>query len=439
MTTRDGLRPAPLPKRVFAGAIDTFVIGVLCVASFTVPMVLRGVSLPMWGVLAVMVGYAVVPLAFLKRTLGMHLFGLELVTKQGHAVDLANLLFRELLGRGFFPAAWMFTIISSLVASYFRVGGSTTPAGLAGVMTFASSAALVVAVIGHVIALGRPDQRTLADLIAGSYVVEGPALPPPTDADEREEADAHRRRVLARIVVFELVLMASVLGLPWLLTSSGGETSQQKIARLKRESLQAKFDQNPGVESLAAELQREYLRAGDEEKARAVFEKHRTARSLREASREESLRAQFAERKDRPSATALIELLEEQDRVDEAAEVYREFLGPQPEAPALVGFGNWLASNRKTEEAVAVLERGLAIDPLAPYGHTILGVCLQRLGKLPEAREHLELALLDDPHDEDAADALAEVEAKVGQLSAADKQRLQRQVSHWRNDAGPTR
>lgn len=430
--------PAPLPRRVLAGAFDTAVIGILCILSFTVPMIFRGISLPMWGVLAVMVGYSVVPLAFLKRTLGMQLFGLELVGKSGHAVDLANLLFRELLGRGFFPAAWMFTIISSLVASYFRVGGSTTPAGLAGVMTLLCSAALVIAIIGHVIALGRPDQRTLADLIAGSFVVKAPALPPPTDPDERDELASQQRSRLVRIVIFEVVLLVSVVGLPWFLTSSSGESSQQKIARLKRESLQAKFDASPGVQSLAAELEREYLRAGEDEKAKAVREKHRTARSLAEAGREESLRAQFAERKDRPSATALIGLLEEQDRVDEAVDVYREFLGPTPEPSALVGFGNWLASNRRTEEAVVALEAGLARDPLAPFGHTILGVCYQRLGKLAEAREHLELALLDDPSDEDASDALVEVEARVGKLPTHERQQLQRRVESWRRDAGFT-
>ena len=102
-------RPAPIPKRVVAGLIDTAFIVVLSGIAFAVPILTRGIVLPMWGVLAVMVGYAAVPLAFLKRTLGMHIMGLELVTSQGHAVDLANVLFRELLGRGFFPAAWLFT------------------------------------------------------------------------------------------------------------------------------------------------------------------------------------------------------------------------------------------------------------------------------------------------------------------------------------------
>lgn len=429
-------RPAPLPRRVVAGLLDAAFIVVLSGIAFTVPLVTRGVVLPMWGVLAVMVGYAVVPLAFLKRTLGLHIMGLELVGQTGHPVDLANVLFRELLGRGFFPAAWLFTIITSLIASHFRLGGSTTPPLLAGVMTLACAGAFSIAAIGHVVALGRPDQRTLADLIAKSYVVEGPALPPPADLEEFDEWKAHRTRIIARIAVFEVVLMSSVLVLPWLLSSSSGESPQMKVARLKRESLQAKFDANPGSDSLAGELQREYLQAGKREEAQQVFEKHRQALSLKEAAREQSLREQLAQRHDRDTAQALIQLLEEQDRVADAEAVYREWLGPSPKASELAGFGNWLATNTLTEQAVVELERATTMDPLVPYGHTLLGVCLQRLGRLEEAREHLELALLDDAEDQDADDALREVEGKVGQLPPKEKAQLQRRFAAWRKDAG---
>ena len=112
------------------------------------------------------------------------------------------------------------------------------------------------------IALGRPDQRTLADLLARSFVVEGPALPPPADLEEFDEWKAHRISVLVRIGVFEVVLMSSVLALPWLLSSSSGESSQGKIARLKLEALESKFKADPGSESLANDLQREFSARG---------------------------------------------------------------------------------------------------------------------------------------------------------------------------------
>lgn len=432
-------RPAPMQKRVIAGLLDAACIVVLSGISFAVPLLTRGIVLPMWGVLAVVVGYAVVPLAFLKRTVGLHIMGLELVTKTGHSVDLANLLFRELVGRGFFPAAWLFTIISSLIAFRFGVGSSATPPVLAGVMTLACSAAVVIAVVGHIIALGRPDQRTLADLLAKSFVVEGPALPPPTDLEEFDEWKAHRVRVLIGIGVFEFFLMGSVLALPALLTSSSGESSEGKIARLKLESLKAKFDANPGSDSLAADLQREYDYRGLEAESKAVSEKHVRALSLKEANREEELRVKLAQTHDRQTAETLINLLERQDRVDDAVDVYREWLGPTPKASELAGFGNWLATNNRTELAVAELERATAMDPLVPLGHLLLGVSLQRLGRYEDARVELELALLDDPEDEDADDALRVVEGKIGRLSAKERTALQRRFDGWRRDAGPAR
>ncbi len=430
-------RPAPLSKRVIAGLIDAAFIVVLSGISFVAPLVLRGLVLPMWGVLAVMVGYAVVPLAFLKRTLGLHIMGLELVGKRGHALDLANASFRELLGRGYFPAAYLFTIVAGLVASAFHVGSNTSPPLLAGVMTLACSAAFAVAVIGHVVALGRPDQRTLADLLSGSFVVEGQALLPPSDLEDFDDFQAHRRGVLRNLAVFEVLLMVSVIALPWLLSSSSGESPQMKGQRLKLEALQAKFNANPGSDSLANELQRELQRAGRREELQAVSEKHAQALGRKEAEREQRLREDFTAKHDRTTAEALISLLEQQDRVDEAKELYLDWLGPSPTASQLTGFGNWLATNTRTDEAVTVLSQATTMDPLVPYGRTLLGVSLQRLGRLTAAREQLELALLEDPTDEDAADALRDVEAQAGVLPPSGKEALRRQFEAWRRDAGP--
>jgi uncharacterized RDD family membrane protein YckC len=428
--------PAPITKRVIAGFIDAACIIVLSGIAFVAPLAMRGLVLPMWGVLAVMVGYAVVPLAFFKRTLGFHIMGLELVDVRGHAIDLANVTFRELLGRGFFPAAYLLTIVLGLVAAHFGVGANTTPPVLAGVMTFACATALTIALIGHVIALGRPDQRSLADLISRSYVVQGPALQPPTDLEEFDDYRSNRLRVVRNLAVFEVLLALSVFGLPILLKSSSGESANQKIQRLKIEALQAKFDANPISDSLSNELQRELEYAGREADAKAVNAKHVQALSLKEVNREAQLREALSQKRERSTAEALIALLEQQDRVDEARDVYVEWLGEDPTASELSGFGHWLATNGKTEEAVTVLTRATELDPLVPYGQTLLGVSLQRSGQLTLAREHLELALLDDPKDEDAADALQAVEEKVGALSTAGKTELKRRFTAWARDAG---
>jgi uncharacterized RDD family membrane protein YckC len=429
-------KPAPIAKRVTAGFIDAAFLAVLSGITFVMPLMLWGIVLPMWGVLTVLVGYAVVPIAFFKRTLGLHIMGLEVVGKTGHPLDLANTTFRELLGRGFFPFAYLFTAVMSLVAMRFHLGGSIAPPVLAGVMTFASATAFAVAAMGHLIALGRPDGRTLADLISGSFVVEGPALPKPTDPDELDELAAQRGRVIRNVIIFEVVCALSVLGVPALLMSKGSETPSEKAQRLKTEALRAKFDATPQSESLAKDLEYELRAAGRFEDAKQVWDKHVEALSLREAKREEDLRAMLAEKRDRQTAQTLINLLEQQDRVDEAREVYLQWLGETPTPSELAGFGHWLATNGKTEEAVTVLTTATTQDPLVPYGHTLLGVSLQRMGRLAMAREELELALLDDPDDEDAADALQEVTEQLGDLTAADKAKLKKRFDAWAKDAG---
>jgi tetratricopeptide (TPR) repeat protein/uncharacterized RDD family membrane protein YckC len=430
------LRPAPLTPRVLAGALDTAAVVLLCGASFVGPLLLRGVVLPMWGVLAVMVGYSVLPLAFLGRTFSMRLFGLELCRLDGHRVDLANVLFRELLGRGFFPAAFLFTLIAGAIARWLGVGASLAPPVVTGVMTLASMAAVAVALVGHLFVLGRDDGRSLADLLAGSRVVLAPARPPPTDAEELEELGAQRRRVVRNVLLAEVVLAASVLGLPYLVTARGGETTRERIARHKLEALEAKFQASPGSMALFRDLEREYWRLGRKDDAERVGRQHRAALTAMQGQREAELRARLAESGDRETASALLELLDRQGRLEDAEAVYRQWLGATPSPSARAGFGNWLATNGRTAAAVVELERALAEDPLVPYGQTMLGVSLERLERFVEAREHLELALLDDPDDEDAQEALARVEARIGRLPGAQKLALQRRLDGWRRMDG---
>lgn len=430
------MTPAPLAKRALAGAIDGFVIVVLCGITFFVPLFTRGFVIPMWGVLVVLVGYSVLPLAGLKRTFGMQMLDIELVRPSGHAVDAGNVLFRELIGRGLFPAAYVFTVVAGLIASVTGIGGNVAPPMLTGVMTLACSAALVIAAAGSLIALERSDKRTLADLLSGSMVVDGVAKPPPTDVDELHEYKSHRRTVLIRIGVVQVLLIASVLVLPWLMTQKTGETSREKIARLKLDTLESKFRAAPDSNSLTEDLKREYWKLGREEDVKRVDELHTKAISGREAQRELMLRDAFDQEPRRDRAEALIALLEEQGRVDEAEVVYRQFLGATPKASELAGFGNWLAANGKTDVAIAELTRAVSIEPLVPYGQTLLGIALQRAGRLEEAREHLVLALLDDADDESAREALAEVEGDVGALDAKSRKVLELTFQNWARDAG---
>lgn len=65
---------------------------------------------------------------------------------------------------------------------------------------------------------------------------------------------------------------------------------------------------------------------------------------------------------------------------------------------------------RATEAFEALLE----VDPSAHYGHLGLGLSLERLGRLGEARTHLRLAVAMNPGSATYRRALERVESKAG-------------------------
>ena len=65
---------------------------------------------------------------------------------------------------------------------------------------------------------------------------------------------------------------------------------------------------------------------------------------------------------------------------------------------------------RATEAFEALLE----VDPSAHYGHLGLGLSLERLGRLGEARTHLRLAVAMNPDSATYRRALERVESKAG-------------------------
>lgn len=430
------LTPAPLGKRIAAAIFDGFVLLVLCVATFLGPLLTRGFVVPMWGVLVVLVGYAVLPLAALKRTLGMQLFNLELARLDGHAVDLANLLFREFVGRGLFPAAYLITMLGGVIARFFGVGGLIGPSMLAGIMTIACMFAVALAFAGNLLALDRKDKRTLADLMAKSMVVEGVARPPPTDPDDLAEFLAARRSTLVKLVVAEVLLLGSIAVLPWVLTHKTGGEALDRVARVRLQALESEYAAKPTNDKLFNQLAREYQLAGRDEDLKRLMDERGARLMKRETEREKNLREMFAKDKTRETAGALIELLETQERDEEAETVYREWLGEAPEPSALAGFSNWLLARDRNEAARVEAERTVKLDPLVAYGHTFLGIALWRLHRLPEAREELSLALLDAPEDDDARDTLASIVAEIGPLDATAQKSLTKRFKAWTADAG---
>ena len=64
--------------------------------------------------------------------------------------------------------------------------------------------------------------------------------------------------------------------------------------------------------------------------------------------------------------------------------------------------------------AAETFEALLEVDPSAHYGHLGLGLSLERLGRLSEARTHLRLAAAMNPQSAPYRRALARVESKTG-------------------------
>lgn len=71
-------------------------------------------------------------------------------------------------------------------------------------------------------------------------------------------------------------------------------------------------------------------------------------------------------------------------------------------AIALNNWGNLVAADGRTDEAIGLYRRALAESPRYVDAHTDLGVALAREGNLPEAITHLERALALDPASDDA-------------------------------------
>ncbi len=418
--------PAPLGPRVLAGALDTFVVLLLCGAYFLVPLLTRGLVLPMWGVLAAVVGYLVVPLSAFRRTVGMRLFGLELVARDGHAVGPGDVLFRELIGRGFFPAAFLFTVFAGVVASWLHLAAFVFPSGIGGLFFFVSAFAVCFAGLGHALVLNRDDRRSLADLMARSWVRSAVPRPAPTDAEELADFDADHRRRVRNVVLFEVALLIGALCLPVLLTQPT-ESTTHYAARLRRQKLQAQVKAEPDNEELSQELVRAWYVEGKEDEAH-LAEQALAALRLR-AQEQRRVKLEAAVEADPTSSRALAELLEVYDQrrqFDEAKVAYRRFLDASGDLDLRAGFGRWLWDRGFEEEAVAELLDTQKAGPTLEGLHSLLGRYLLGTHRLEPAQLELTLATFEDAEDPEAAAALAEVDGRLGPLPAARLKQLKR-------------
>ncbi|MBK7864405.1 MAG: RDD family protein [Archangiaceae bacterium] len=422
------LSPAVLERRVLAGLIDGAVLMALCAAYFLVPVMTLGVVLPMWGVLAAVIGYAVIPLGAFKQTLGMRLLHLELVSREGHPVNYGDLLFRELLGRGWFPAAFIFNLAFSYLAMVLGYARFSMPVGLQAVFLLASALALVAVVCGHLLALGVKDRRTIADLMARSWVVPQQPVMPLDDADERAERAATRARTARNVVIAELLVFSAGLAMPWLMTRRT-ESTEQRAARLMRGRLEAQFKTNPESDAVSRQLGDAYDALGDAEAAQRVAREHQAALTR---ARDQRLTQQLAALDQNPGDEAtlitVLGTLSEQNRLDEAKQRYAKFVAHNHDGGYRAGYAHWLSSNGFVEEGVSELEALVSDEPDFEGVHKFLARALVMAERLPEAQVEYQRELVRDPEDQDALEAMEELNAELGPLPKEKLAALKKEV-----------
>jgi tetratricopeptide (TPR) repeat protein len=413
------LSPAPLDKRIVAGAFDAVALLGLCAAYFLVPVLTLGVVLPMWGVLAAIVGYAVVPLATFRQTLGFRLFGLELVGKEGHAVGLGDVLFREMIGRGWFPAAFIFNLIFGYVASYLGAARFAMPSGMQGLFFLASSLALALAVLGHLLVMTAKDRRSFADMMARSFVVPLQARAAAEDAEELADQKAARGRRIRGVVIAEVLILAFGLGTPWVLTRKT-ESTQQHAARLLREKLEAQFKQDPSDPMVAGDLKRALWAEGKNDEAAQVDAKFQEATRVKtEARLQAQLKHLDENPTDEPALLAVLESLDMAGKNDEAKKRYQAFVRARPEPEYRAGYADFLMNHGFEGDAVDEMKALVKDVPDFDGVHKFLAQAYVHANNLPDAQLEYQRELLLDPDDDDAREALDELDQELGPLPKA--------------------
>jgi uncharacterized RDD family membrane protein YckC/tetratricopeptide (TPR) repeat protein len=409
--------PAPLNKRVAAGVFDFIVLWVLVAIAFLVPLMMRGLGLPMLPVLLVMLGYQVVPLSAFKKTLGMKLFGLELVTRAGHAVGAGEVLFRELVGRGLFPAAFLATVIGGLLANLLGVMAFVMPTGVGSIFFLVCSFTVAFAVLGHFLVFNRQDHRTLADLIARSYVTPTRPRPVHDDAEEAAYARSLERGRIRNVAIFEVVCAGLVFFGPWLLTQRV-EGTETRALRLKLHAQEEKAKNYPDDMQVLKELFDLQRQSGQREEAGLTSQKMLELETKQEDEREEALRNLL--RKDPSNRRAigdLIDILEGKGRRSEAKAAYAQYIDDNPRASLRAGYAEWLSERDFHDDAQQQMKRALDDEPDMAGGHFYLGEIYEAAGERALAHQEYYLATRLDPEDDSASGSLVRLDGELGPLA----------------------
>ena len=413
------LPAAPLQPRVTAGLLDGLTLAFLALVLFLAPIPFGGVGVPAWAALAAIIGYAVVPLWAYQATPFMWLFGLELVGRDGQPPDPIDIVFREILGRGLGPAAYLVTFAFALIGELTGSVGISSSLGGIGLSLAALGClgALALAVFGHFLALVSPDRRTLADLIARTVVIPRAtaAVAQDLDAEEADYRRSQRRLRLRNVLLFEGALGVAMVAGPIIMTKAPAAQRAAYAHHLTLETDQRHFDADPSNASLAETLSADYERQGDPDKAAQVMARQQAAEKVALAKRETALRAAVAaDPKNDDASDALIDFLEDHDRAADARAVREAAFEADPSPEGQASYGLWLYQRDAAAEAVANLSAALDAGFEAADAHAYLGLALRELGRKEEARRELRRSLEIDPELDGVEDELSALDEELG-------------------------
>ncbi|MEM6730116.1 MAG: RDD family protein [Myxococcota bacterium] len=395
--------PAPIGRRLGATLLDTANLISVSAGILVLHLMTVGALFPLWVVAAVVVAWNVLPLWVSGRTVGLRAFGLRMIRSDGKPMDLLELAFRELIARGTVSAA---ILVVAAVVPFIEANGARelpTPSGLWSVVLAVAISNVLIAVVGHSVALFRRDRRTGQDLVAKVIVVDSDAharctlrvLGRTPSGRRVEPADQWRkhevRRRTSAFLGFEIGILALGLGVPLLSRVEVRAFDvrgrfEAKQAERRMDTLRSSFDSDPADRWVSREYERELSDSGRSVEAQWVRTRHEEAVKERDEREERALRRQLARAPSWAALDRLVDLLSRKGRVSEARDVYQAYVEVETDPYGYQAFGIWLYENRFDDQAVTLLER--AIDAGADEGiaFAYLGFALERLGRNEAAR-----------------------------------------------------
>ena len=406
-------RPADIGSRITAGVFDLFLLFILGTAVSLAPMLLGGLALPLVGAVAAIVAYTIAPCMLFKKTLGMKLFGLEIVSVNGRNADATELLFRELFGRGLFGAAYFSTVAFGIFGWLTGSMAFFQPTGAGLVLFFVAGVVSFIGVVGHFLILASKDRRGLADLMARTMVIaagsgrDDRAFEAEMDEEEKAIARARRGKRVRNFVLFEAGLIGAALVVPYLL--SRPVTSHEEFAeRMELKKQEREFKQEPTNSYRAYALIDSLRASGDIDRAEEVRTQHLAAIGEQKKRQEEALAKSLAERPSWDTLGDLLRLYEEQGRIAEARTAFAAYVAKDQDPDTRAAYGIWLYEHDLVGDAITELRAAIASEATGAAVHAYLGFALQDEDRKQEAIAAFEKALSLDP---DLYEARAELEA----------------------------